>query len=497
MVDYFVDLSFITGSQALCNDQLSTAIMFEKTLASIFFSGEKILIAELDSGKKNVKKVASIDLPNGVILKNKVADKQKLAEVLTSIWNKNSIRAKDVGLIIPEFSTFTKLITLPKLPIGELGEAVSWQAQEYLPTGTSDMVLDWKILGRSDTATEVLMVAVQKSILMDFADATVLAGLFPIAVETPSISIGKIINCENGYVALIVGAGEMLVVSGEKNKILSTSVAEKLKDNDVVASIAKIMKHYDKVSFKNIYIGGEAINNDFVQTLKNNLKVEVSVLNPSVKGLEPIDVQKYLIPISMLKKPVSEPLDPSTINLLPGSLVDKYQKQKNRTQVWSLTLTITVFVWVSFLVVLGTYMVITQQIATLKLYSQTYDQIIEERKTAEVQANRINKVVSDILNIKTATVFPESVLNKIFVAKPSGVALVSYDLDLDKGIIALRGTSVDRQSLVEFKENLEKVEDFGAVNIPISSFEEVVDLLFTINFIYIPLQQEPTPSVRK
>lgn len=468
--------------------------MFTKSLVSIYFSNGKVTAAELDSSRKKVKKTASLDIPEGVINQNKIIDKKKMTSLLQDLWQKNSFGSKDVGIIIPEFSTFTKLMTLPKLSTSEIGEAVNFQAQEYLPNGIEDMVLDWKILEKTDKNTEVLMVAVAKDVLMDFVDSCVQAGLFPVAVETPSISIGNVVKSEEGYIAILVEDGQTLIVSGEKKKIFGTSVTRDKTISSISTSLSRIIKHFSKVKFSNIFVGGEAVTNEIFSGLKTSYKMNVSVLDPSLNG-DPDLVQKYLAPLSMLKSPIAEPSDPSTLNLLPVDLVDRYQKQKVRNQVWSLTLTITVFVWISLLVTLGAFMVLTQQSTSLKSQSQKTAQIAAEAKKSEAQAIEINNVVNNVLKIKNTYVAPETIINRIFGSTPQGVSIEVYDIDLDKGNITLRGVSSDRQSLVTFKENLEGIEGFSSVNIPISSFEEVSNLPFTISFTYALADTKKIPAL--
>lgn len=469
--------------------------MFAKTIAAIYFSKDSILVCELDAGRRKIKKSASVTLPEGIISSKGVLDKKKLALILKEFWNKNSIKSKDVGIIVPEFSTFTKLITLPKLAASEMGEAVNWQAQEYLPAGIENMVLDWKVLTKGESGIEVLMVAVNKRTLMDYVDPCVKAGLFPVAVETPSISIGNIIKSGDGFIALMMETDQTLIITGEKNKVFGTSVINNGGVEEVVTSIAKIIKHYNKVQFKNIYIGGEGVSTQIIENLKTTFKLGIVILDPVVGGNK-ADLQKYLVPISMLKNPVAEPLDPSTLNLLPKDLVGKYQNQKIKNQVWSLTLTVTVFVWVSLLIVLGSFMVLTQQVATLKTQSQKTAQVAAERKKAETEAAAVNKVLEDVLKIKNTTIAPATILNLIFTAKPPGVLITIYELDLDNGEVNIRGVSPDRQSLVAFKENLEKIENIRSVNIPISNFEEVANLTYSVDFVYGGQNQKPTPVVK-
>jgi Tfp pilus assembly protein PilN len=76
------------------------------------------------------------------------------------------------------------------------------------------------------------------------------------------------------------------------------------------------------------------------------------------------------------------------------------------------------------------------------------------------------------------------VLEEIAKTVTSGVSLSSLNLaKKDKGMIcSLRGFAEDRNSLLKFKENLEKNEIFSDVFFPQGSWVEPSDIDFTLNF---------------
>ena len=94
--------------------------MFRKSFISIYFLPEKLLVFQLSSNKKKVIKFASVELPAGLIKEYKVADVKGLAKVIKNVWSKFHLKEKTVGIVLPEFSTFTKFIKLPNLNISEL-----------------------------------------------------------------------------------------------------------------------------------------------------------------------------------------------------------------------------------------------------------------------------------------------------------------------------------------------------------------------------------------
>jgi hypothetical protein len=53
---------------------------------------------------------------------------------------------------------------------------------------------------------------------------------------------------------------------------------------------------------------------------------------------------------------------------------------------------------------------------------------------------------------------PQEVFNIITDSKPQGITIEKYQMDLDKGFIELTGVSSDRDSLLSFRENIQKKE---------------------------------------
>ena len=68
--------------------------MISKTFVSLYFFSDRLLLLQLDASKKKVKKYSSVDLPEGVLRKNKVYDKELLATTLRSVWSKLKIKDK-------------------------------------------------------------------------------------------------------------------------------------------------------------------------------------------------------------------------------------------------------------------------------------------------------------------------------------------------------------------------------------------------------------------
>lgn len=464
--------------------------MFRKSFVSVYFLPSKLLILQLSTDAKKVQKFASFDLPKGLIDKYKVVDQNSMTRIIKGAWSKVGIGEKSVGVILPEFSTFTKSFRLPVIPTAELNEAVRWQAQDYLPEA-ANMIMDWKIVEKGKDDYEVLVVAVEKEILESYFKTLEAAGLFPLLVETPSICLARLgKKDDSGRLVVYKNLGETILAIFQKERIIGSSVLHDATSEEIIKDSAKIVSHFSRVNIDRVEVCGGEITPDLIQKLGTALKKSVQKIEMNLKGFEKANAQEFIIPYSMQLVDLEQPMDPFSLNLLPSELVEKYRFKRSKLKVWGLTLTVTLFVWICFAISLISYLLMNQRIIDLSQKTQLKYDVSQKRAGAVSEVQLINQTSDKVSKISQAFVFPQSLLNKINKAKPSGVNIERYSLDLDKGPVSLAGNSSDRLSLITFKQNLEKVKGISAVSIPISNFEKETDLDFSLNFDYQPFESK-------
>lgn len=461
--------------------------MLKKSFVSISLaSPKKIQVVKLNSSKKSVQKYISVDLPEGVIQNLRVKDEVALAKILKEIWKKTGFREKSVGIVIPESLTYTKLLNLPILPSYELDEAVRWQAFEYLPHTPEDLILDWKIVGKDERELNVLIVAILKDDLGGYVKSAHLAGLFPLVVETPSLSLIRFSDAkETGTIFVYESFGEAIILISQGQSIIASSVVSIEAEEEVIKVTNQMIKHYRQVSIEQIVVGGPKMSPVIASKLQQSIGKEPVWIKPNVSGIDANSFQEYIIAISQQLKDPAEPSDETTVNLLPPELVKKYQREKIKHQIWSLSLFVTLVVWISFFTTVGVYMFMGMEIKSLR-GEDVLNQIPPEKAEYIAQVEEINKVSNKVLSITQVQVYPEAIFNSINEAKPQGVSIARYRINLETGAIELIGTSSSRQLLIDFKERLEGMKDFSLVHIPISSFEKESNLDYVASFTYLP-----------
>lgn len=468
--------------------------MFKKSFVSLFFFANKFQVLALNGSKKKVSKIATVDLPEGLVDSGKVIDPDGLGKMLKIAWGKLRIKERSIGIVVPEFSTFSKVFNIPKLKTAELDEAVRWQAQELLPSQQA-MVMDWRIIKKDDKGYKILAVAIEKDILDGYVSAAENAGLYPVVVEIPSISLVRLTETDlDAKLILFAQDQDVVIIIAEGESILGSSIQPVDDIDTIIKTSEKILSHFEDSKVKKVYIGGN-FNPVLMDKIHASLKLPVEKLTKKIGRLAEEDSQKYLIPLSLQFKDPAEPFDFKTVNLLPLGLVDKYRSAKLKVQIWSLSLTITLFIWSCFLLTLGTYLFLSQMATDLTTRNALKMDASKENTEAINEIKTINGLAEKVLQVKAVSVLPQDLVNDIEAAKPDGVNIVEYSLDLEKGSLILDGVAVDRLTLIDFKQRLEENENFSTVDIPISSFEVETNLDFKLSFDYEPLKVKQ--SVKK
>ena len=110
---------------------------------------------------------------------------------------------------LPESQIFTRVVELPSLKQSEIKNAISWEAEQYVPVPINEVKLDWQVLGNSTTSgkVEVLLVAAPINLISRYLKILKAANLTPLSLETEIISVVR------SLVQRIEGAPTTMVVS--------------------------------------------------------------------------------------------------------------------------------------------------------------------------------------------------------------------------------------------------------------------------------------------
>lgn len=465
--------------------------MTKKGFVSLAFYPNRLQVLQLNSARTKLKKLASANMPQGLIVDHKVRDSSSLAGIIKKLWKDFGIREKSVGIVIPEFSTFTKSLSLPKLDIEEMDEAVRWQSHDFLPLKAQDAVMDWKIVREDEKNYHILTTAIQKTLLAGYVDAVSLAGLYPLVVEIPSLSLARIADGQPGGKLIIYRSfGETVLVVAESETIIGSSVVNTDSFEDVIRTASGLLKHYKHTKIERIFIGGLGFNQSIITNLQTKLGKKVFWIQTKVQGIDAQGLQEYLVPISMQLKDPAEPLDEKTINLLPPDWAKQYEDKRTQARIWGLMVIATIAVAGSLLATISARLYLSRQIYLAENAGLSTGSTSGEAVEVSKKVGEINSLLDNVDKIIAASIDPQELINLVNKAGSNSIRLNQYLIDYEVGSVLLRGVASNRQSLIDFKRALELNKDFSLVYIPISSLEAESDLEFEARFVYLPSKKE-------
>lgn len=127
-------------------------------------------------------------------------DLEAVAGAVKNLLNSLKAPSQSVVLSLPESKIFSRVISdLPFLSDEELGNAIKFSAEEFVPLPIAQIELYWQVISRSKehNQTIVLVIAVPKKLQSKYLKVLDLADIKPIAIETEMIAASRILVTNN------------------------------------------------------------------------------------------------------------------------------------------------------------------------------------------------------------------------------------------------------------------------------------------------------------
>lgn len=207
---------------------------------------------------------------------------KEIMVMLRRVLEEAEISSKRVCVSIPGFASFSTVIELPEMPEEEIASAVPFEAKQYVPVPLSEVVLDWKVVGKkspkgvkdkkipSQTKIQILIVAVPKETINRYTRVIELCGLKLEALEVESFSLIRALLGGDTQPAVIVDIGAR-----------STDI------NIVEEGVARTVRNLEisGIEFTRIISSGMSISFKRAETLKEKRGITEGENEQKVKEL--------------------------------------------------------------------------------------------------------------------------------------------------------------------------------------------------------------------
>ena len=179
------------------------------------------------NGKK-VEKIYAVANPVGKVLIDLDAEAVKVAEAIKVMLNTNKVTDTKFNVVVPDGLVYSRVIQLPILSDAELGSAIKWEAEQYVPVPLEEVELTWEVVDRPGRKTGeekmgVYLVAASKKLINALVNVFTKAGIEPDRIEPELVPVSR---------AVIFGkqlsGGVMLCHMGASGVSLGVFLNEKL-----------------------------------------------------------------------------------------------------------------------------------------------------------------------------------------------------------------------------------------------------------------------------
>ncbi len=297
-----------------------------------------IKLVQVKEGKAGyqLEKVGIASLLPELIVDGSILDSIRVVEVVKKLIQENNIRLKDTAIAVSGHSSvIIKRVALPQMTEEELSESIKFEAEQYIPFDIEDVNLDFQILGQreEEDQMDVLIVAVKKDKVNEYAAVIRDAGLNPVVVDVDAFALENMyeinyeIEAETNVALVNIGAStiNMNIIKGgtsvftrdsavggnlhtealQRGFTISYDDAERLKHGEAVEGVAQedvssvltsasedviteISRSFDyfrgatsQEDISEIVLsGGCALIKDFVPLLSERVGLNVKIIEP-------------------------------------------------------------------------------------------------------------------------------------------------------------------------------------------------------------------------
>lgn len=163
----------------------------------LHINNHAIKALQFDIAKKSnsVRAFTNVAMPKGLILNDDFTDVQALADLISRSLDKpqhGNFSTNRVVVSLPESKSFVRIIPMQAMSDAEIGNAILFEAESYIPLPMDQVYFDWQIIERKlGGGIDVLVIASPKAYVDKYITVLERAGLKIVGIETEAQSVAR------------------------------------------------------------------------------------------------------------------------------------------------------------------------------------------------------------------------------------------------------------------------------------------------------------------
>ena len=154
-------------------------------------SAVKALKLKETGGTYRIEALGIAPLPPDAIADGSIKDSGTVADAIRSAVAKAGVSGKETVIAICGRELIIKKIQIPEVPPREVHDVVQLEAEHHIPFAIDEVFLDYHGVGKHDSLLDLILVAVKKSKVLEYAAVVEQAGLRPSIVDVDSFALGN------------------------------------------------------------------------------------------------------------------------------------------------------------------------------------------------------------------------------------------------------------------------------------------------------------------
>ena len=154
-------------------------------------SAVKALKLKETGGTYRIEALGIAPLPPDAIADGSIKDSGTVADAIRSAVTKAGVSGKETVIAICGRELIIKKIQIPEVPPREVHDVVQLEAEHHIPFAIDEVFLDYHGVGQHDSLLDLILVAVKKSKVLEYAAVVEQAGLRPSIVDVDSFALGN------------------------------------------------------------------------------------------------------------------------------------------------------------------------------------------------------------------------------------------------------------------------------------------------------------------
>src|SRR2546427_7388446 len=154
-------------------------------------SAVKVIHLKESGGSYTLTAFGLAPLPPDAIADGTIKDPRTVVEAIRSAVSRAGLKGSSCAIAVCGRELIIKKVQIPEVPAREVGDVVQLEAEHHVPFAIDEVFLDYQSIGQHNGVLDLILVAVKKSKVLEYAAVVEEAGLVPASLAAGRCAPGN------------------------------------------------------------------------------------------------------------------------------------------------------------------------------------------------------------------------------------------------------------------------------------------------------------------